>query len=102
MPKYDVNEEAVEHARKLIDAKRYVVRSRWQDAQPRTAERKPWWSRCLGMLLHSHSQTMPFRMTGCMPCCLRSTRSGAASMSTTVHNRTKRHSAPTAGSRRTT
>ncbi len=38
MPKYEVNEEAVEHARKLIDVRRYVIRSRWQDAQPSTAE----------------------------------------------------------------
>jgi hypothetical protein len=34
MPKYEVNHQAVAHARKLIEARHYVVRSRWQDAQP--------------------------------------------------------------------
>jgi hypothetical protein len=34
MPKYEVNEQAVAHARRLIEARRYVVRSRWQEAQP--------------------------------------------------------------------
>lgn len=34
MPKYEVNEKALLHARHLIDARRYVIRSRWQDAQP--------------------------------------------------------------------
>jgi hypothetical protein len=34
MPKYEVNQQAVAHARKLIEARHYVVRSRWQDAQP--------------------------------------------------------------------
>ena len=34
MPKYEVNEDAVAHARKLIEARQYVVRSRWQDVQP--------------------------------------------------------------------
>jgi len=38
MPKYEVNEEAVAHARELIDARRYVVRSRWQEAQPAAKE----------------------------------------------------------------
>ena len=34
MPKYVVNEAAVAKARDLIDARQYVVRSRWSDAQP--------------------------------------------------------------------
>jgi hypothetical protein len=34
MPKYEVNEAAVAHARELIEARQYVVRSRWQDVQP--------------------------------------------------------------------
>ena len=34
MPKYEVNEKAFVHARHLIDARRYVIRSRWQEAQP--------------------------------------------------------------------
>lgn len=34
MAKYLVNEAGVEHCRALIDAHQYVVRSRWQDAQP--------------------------------------------------------------------
>jgi len=33
-----VNKEAVAHAKSLIDARRYVLRSRWQNAQPRARE----------------------------------------------------------------
>jgi hypothetical protein len=35
---YTVNEDAVGHAKRLIDARRYVLRSRWQDVQPRARE----------------------------------------------------------------
>jgi hypothetical protein len=38
VPAYTVNEDAVRHAKRLIDARQYVLRSRWQDAQPRTRE----------------------------------------------------------------
>ncbi|HEX3087702.1 MAG TPA: hypothetical protein VHQ23_03545 [Ilumatobacteraceae bacterium] len=38
MPKYEVNDEAVDHARQLIEARHYVVRSRWQDVQPTAAD----------------------------------------------------------------
>ena len=38
MASYKVNEDAFEHAKRLIDARRYVVRSRWQNAQPRARE----------------------------------------------------------------
>jgi hypothetical protein len=39
MSKYSVNQPGVEHARRLIDARQYVVRSEWRDAQPNaTAE----------------------------------------------------------------
>jgi hypothetical protein len=31
-------DEAVRHAKRLIDARRYVLRSRWQDVQPRARE----------------------------------------------------------------
>jgi hypothetical protein len=34
-PAYTVNEDAVRHAKRLIDARQYVLRSRWQDVQPR-------------------------------------------------------------------
>lgn len=34
MAKYSVNPDAVEKARALIDAKQYVLESRWSDAQP--------------------------------------------------------------------
>ena len=34
MPKYEVNKHAVAHARQLIEARHYVIRSRWQEAQP--------------------------------------------------------------------
>ena len=33
-----VNKDAVEHAKQLIDARQYVLRSRWQDVQPRARE----------------------------------------------------------------
>jgi hypothetical protein len=35
MAKYAVNKHAVAHAKQLIDARRYVLRSSWNDAQPR-------------------------------------------------------------------
>lgn len=34
MPKYRVNEVGLANARALIEARRYVVRSRWSDVQP--------------------------------------------------------------------
>jgi hypothetical protein len=34
MAKYLVNRDAVKRARELIDARQYVVRSRWSDVQP--------------------------------------------------------------------
>jgi hypothetical protein len=38
VPAYTVNEDAVRHAKRLIDARQYVLRSRWQDVQPRAQE----------------------------------------------------------------
>ena len=38
MPAYTVNDDAVRHAKRLIDARRYVLRSRWQDVQPRARD----------------------------------------------------------------
>jgi hypothetical protein len=38
LPAYTVNEDAVRHAKRLIDARQYVLRSRWQDVQPRARE----------------------------------------------------------------
>ena len=35
---YALNQDAVTHAKQLIDARRYVLRSRWQDVQPRARE----------------------------------------------------------------
>ena len=35
VPKYTVNRRAVTHAKKLIDAGQYIVRSDWSVAQPR-------------------------------------------------------------------
>jgi hypothetical protein len=35
VPNYTVNEDAVRHAKRLIDAHQYVRRSRWQNVQPR-------------------------------------------------------------------
>lgn len=34
MASYTVNEQGVEHARRLIEARQYVVRSNWGDVQP--------------------------------------------------------------------
>ena len=38
MASYSVNDRAVEHARKLIDARQYVLRSEWGDVQPSAAD----------------------------------------------------------------
>ncbi len=38
VPAYTVNEDALRHAKRLIDARQYVLRSRWQDVQPRARE----------------------------------------------------------------
>jgi hypothetical protein len=38
MATYTVNERGVEHARRLIEARQYVLRSEWGDAQPRAAD----------------------------------------------------------------
>ena len=38
MAAYSVNERAVARARELIDARQYVLRSQWNDVQPRAAE----------------------------------------------------------------
>ena len=35
MASYSVNDDAVAHARKLIDARQYVLDSDWGDVQPR-------------------------------------------------------------------
>jgi hypothetical protein len=35
---YALNPDAVAHAKRLIDARQYVLRSRWQDVQPRARE----------------------------------------------------------------
>jgi hypothetical protein len=37
MASYAVNERGVEHARKLIEARQYVLESNWGDVQPRAA-----------------------------------------------------------------
>ena len=38
VPAYAVNPDAVEHAKQLIDARQYVLRSRWQAVQPRARD----------------------------------------------------------------
>jgi hypothetical protein len=38
MATYSVNHAAVEHARKLIEARRYVLRSDWGERQPSAAD----------------------------------------------------------------
>ena len=38
VPTYTVNRDAVRHAKRLIDARQYALRSRWQGVQPRARE----------------------------------------------------------------
>lgn len=38
MPAYAVNDAAVEHARRLIDARRYVLSSDWGQVQPKASD----------------------------------------------------------------
>ena len=38
MASYTVNPRAVAHARRLIDARQYVLQSEWGEAQPRAAD----------------------------------------------------------------
>jgi hypothetical protein len=38
LPTYILNTDAVRHAKRLIDARQYVLRSRWQNVQPRARE----------------------------------------------------------------
>jgi hypothetical protein len=38
MASYSVNKPAVAHARELIDARQYVLRSQWGDVQPSAAD----------------------------------------------------------------
>src|SRR6187200_2986088 len=38
MASYTVNAQAVEHAKRLIDAQQYVLRSRWNEVQPTAAD----------------------------------------------------------------
>ena len=38
MPTYTVNRRAFDHARKLIEARRYVLRSDWGERQPRAVD----------------------------------------------------------------
>ena len=41
MPTYSVNKRAVTHARKLINARQYVLDSDWGDSQPMRKRRTP-------------------------------------------------------------
>jgi len=38
MPSYSVNDRAIEHARRLINARQYVLESEWGDVQPRAED----------------------------------------------------------------
>jgi hypothetical protein len=38
LPAYTLNDNAGRHAKRLIDARRYVLRSRWQSVQPRARD----------------------------------------------------------------
>jgi hypothetical protein len=56
VPAYALNENAVRHAKRLIDARQYVLRSRWQDVQPRAREQNAF--------LKTHSWSSP-RTSSC-------------------------------------
>ena len=45
MAKYDLNKAAVEHARELIKARRYVLRSDWGEVQPSADEQNAYLSK---------------------------------------------------------
>ena len=45
MASYSINEPAVAHARKLIDARQYVLDSDWGDAQPRAEDQNAYLER---------------------------------------------------------
>ena len=45
MAKYDLNKAAVEHARELIKARRYVLRSDWGEVQPNADEQNAYLSK---------------------------------------------------------
>jgi hypothetical protein len=53
VPAYTVNGDAVKHAKRLIDARQYVLRSRWQDLQPRAREQNTF------LKTHSWGSTPP-------------------------------------------
>jgi hypothetical protein len=38
MPRYEVNDAAFEHARRLIEKRQYILRSDWGERQPRAAD----------------------------------------------------------------
>jgi beta-galactosidase GanA len=38
MPRYTVNERAFDHAKRLIESRRYVLRSDWGERQPRAVD----------------------------------------------------------------
>jgi len=45
MASYAVNQRAVEHARKLIDARQYVLDSDWGEVQPKAADQNAYLER---------------------------------------------------------
>lgn len=45
MASYAVNELALDHARKLIEARQYVLESNWGEVQPRAAEENAYLSK---------------------------------------------------------
>jgi hypothetical protein len=53
VPAYTLNPDAVRHAKELIDARQYVLRSRWQDVQPRAREQNAF------LKAHSWDQAAP-------------------------------------------
>lgn len=45
MARYTVNKAAVAHARELIDARQYILKSDWGEAQPRAADQNAYLER---------------------------------------------------------
>jgi hypothetical protein len=51
VPAYTLNQEAVRHAKRLIDQRQYVLRSRWQNVQPRARQQNAFLKATPGMTM---------------------------------------------------
>jgi len=73
VPAYTVKEDAVRHAKRLIDARQYVLRSRWQDVQPSAREQNAFlkmhsWEEFAARYTSRHERAPDCRALGSRPC----------------------------------